>query len=180
MSISPTDSYKRLIELFTNRYSCRDFNPAKEVPRSMVEEVVEGARLAQSAVNRQPWTFVAVTDPALRSVLLAKSRPAFMQAPVLLVACGHHDQAWHRPADNKDHTDVDLAIAIENICLSAAALGLGCCWVCSFDFESTAQALGLPENVEPVALIPLGFAATDDIPPKNRKSLDEILRWEKF
>lgn len=174
------ETYNRFHQLMERRYSCRDYDAARPVGRELVEKVIEGARLAPSACNRQPWTFVAVTDAETRRAVLAKSRPAFLEAPVVIVACGHHGQAWHRPADDKDHTDVDLSIAVEHICLSAASLGLATCWVCSFDVPATAAALGLPENVEPIALIPLGYAKTDEIPPKNRKSLEEILKWEKF
>lgn len=172
--------YTALIELLKTRYSCRDFNPDSPVSVADVEKVVEAARLAQSAVNRQPWTFVAVTDMNVRKQILAKSRPAFMEAPVVLVACGHHDKSWHRPTDGKDHMDIDLSIAIENMCLAASTLGLGCCWVCSFDVVATRWALDLPDDVEPVALIPLGYPKTNNVPDKVRKPLDEILRWEKY
>lgn len=173
-------AYTDFIRLVTDRYSCRSYNPDAEVDKKTVEAVLEAARLAPSAVNRQPWTFVAVTDKETRQAILSKSRPAFLDAPVLIVACGHHDVAWHRPADDKDHTDVDVSIAVEHICLSAAALGLATCWVCSFDVEATRKAINLPNQVEPVALIPLGYATTSQIPAKTRKTMDQILKWEKY
>ena len=172
--------YESFISLVGQRYSCRDFDPEREVNAEAVREVVEAARLAPSACNRQPWTFIAVTDRTTREKILSKSRPAFLDAPVVLVACGYHNDAWHRPADNKDHTDVDISIAVEHLCLAATARGLATCWVCSFDTGATIDALGLPEAVEPIALIPLGYPKTADVPEKKRKSLDEILRWEKF
>ena len=175
-----TESYKSFLELARERYSCRDFDAARPVDKDTVEQIIETARLAPSAVNKQPWVFVAVTDLETRQRILAKSRPSFINAPVLIVACGLHDDAWHRPSDNKDHTDVDVSIAIEHICLSAASLGLGTCWVCSFDVPGTCDTLSLPENVEPVALIPLGYPAVNQIPAKKRKEFTEILRWEKF
>lgn len=167
-------------ETVRQRYSCRTFDTARLVGKDIVEHIVEAARLAPSACNRQPWTFVAVTDRETREKILVKSRPSFIEAPVLLVCCGHHAEAWHRPADNKDHTDVDVSIAVEHICLAATDAGLATCWVCSFDTTATRQAIGLPEDVEPVALIPLGYPATADVPVKTRKPLDEILKWEKF
>lgn len=173
-------TYNNFIELLNERYSCRNFDATKQVTPDQVEAVIEAARLAPSACNRQPWTFVAVTDKATREQMLSKSRPAFLEAPVLIAACGHNATAWHRPSDNKDHTDVDLSIACEHICLAATSLGLATCWVCSFDVDATRNALGIPDDVEPIALIPLGYAADNSIPIKNRKSLSEILRWEKF
>lgn len=173
-------TYTQLIKLLNSRYSCRDFDPSKDVSDDNINKILEAARLAQSAVNRQPWTFVVVRDNDTKAKILAKSRPAFMEAPVVIVACGHHDQAWQRPLDGKDHTDVDLSIAIENICLATTTLGLATCWVCSFDVPATREALSLPADIEPVALLPLGYAKTSDIPAKTRKSLEEIVRWEKF
>ena len=172
--------YSQLTNLLKARYSCRNFSTAP-VSDALVESVIESARLAPSACNRQPWTFIAVRDEKARHTMLAKSRPAFNDAPVVIVACGHHDQAWHRPSDGKDHTDVDLSIAIEHICLAATALGLATCWVCSFDTEATRDVVSLPPEVEPIALIPLGFSAdTSEAPAKIRKDLDQILRWEKY
>lgn len=176
-----TEAYTRFIDCATQRYSCRAYDPDATVSDDDIRAVIEGARLAPSACNRQPWTFVVVRDASARRTLLAKSRPAFLDAPVLIVACGHHDTAWHRPADNKDHTDVDLSIAIEHLCLAASAAGLGTCWVCNFDVEATRSLLNLPADVEPIALIPLGHAlGGSNAPEKSRKPLDEILRWEKY
>lgn len=173
-------TYPAFMDLLSKRYSCRRYNPALPIDPDLVGAVVEAARLAPSACNRQPWTFVAVTDADTRHAMLAKSRPSFVDAPVVLVALGHHDRAWHRPTDDKDHTDIDLAIACEHICLAATALGLGTCWVCSFDTDAVRRLLDLPTNVEPVALIPLGYPMDDEIPAKNRMTTDDILRWEKF
>lgn len=172
--------YDNFMNLVRARYSCRDYDATAPVSDEEVSKVLDAARLAPSACNRQPWTFVVVRDEALRSRILAKSRPAFMNAPVLIVACGHHDAAWHRPVDDKDHTDVDVSIAVEHICLAAAALQLGTCWVCSFDVEGTRAALELPDEVEPVALIPLGRPVSGDIPTKTRKPESEIVRWGKY
>ena len=75
--------------------------------------------------------------------------------------------------------DVDLAIAAEHICLAAASLQLGTCWVCNFDPEALRNCLNLTENQEPVVIIPIGYPAEGSIvPKKSRKELDEIVEWE--
>lgn len=158
------------------RYSCRSFT-SENISESDLYRTLEAARLAPSACNRQPWRFYVVRDDSKRQRLLAKSRPSFVQAPVLIVAVGLHEEAWHRPSDGKDHTDIDLAIAIEHICLAAADAGLGSCWVCSFDVEATRQVLGLPENEEPIALIPIGYPADSAIPEKKRKDMCDIVTF---
>lgn len=174
------NQYSRFIDLISSRYSCRSYSDAP-VSREIVMKILEAARLAPSACNRQPWRFVVVTDESTRARILAKSREGFRKAPVLIVACGDHSTAWHRTADNKDHTDVDIAIAVEHICIAATSLGLGSCWVCSFDTDAAREAIDLPADWEPIALIPIGYPADDSqVPQKIRKSDDEIIRWGKF
>lgn len=169
--------YIDFLDLCEKRYSCRNYS-TEPVNEEKVMKVLRTAQLAPSACNRQPWTFYVVTDAGRRQRMLTKSRPAFNDAPVLIVAIGHHDQAWHRTADNKDHTDIDLAIAGEHIALAAEAAGLATCWICSFDVDAVRAELNLAENEEPVALFPLGYAAEDDIvPKKSRKPLTEIVKW---
>ncbi len=160
------------MQLIRDRYSCRQYKDMA-IDRADLDRVLEAARMAPSACNRQPWTFHVVQDPELRARMLAKSRPGFMHAPAVIVAVGHHGQAWHRPADQKDHTDVDVSIAVEHICLAATALGLATCWVCSFDTQAVCDVLSLGTDDEPVALIPIGYP--DDCPiEKKRKPLSEM------
>jgi nitroreductase len=175
------NSYPQFYELVCKRYSCRSYDATREVTDELVRAVIETAQLAPSACNRQPWRFVVVRNAARRAKMLAKSRPAFLDAPVLIVACGVRSDAWVRPSDQKNHTDVDLAIAIEHICLAATSLDLATCWVCSFDVDAVRSELNLPTDVEPIALLPLGFAAPGtSIAAKVRKPLEEILRWENY
>ena len=106
-----------------------------------------------------------------------------------IVACADHRESWHRPADGKDHADIDVAIAVEHLCLAATEVGLGTCWVCNFDVALCRGALGLPSGVEPVVMVPVGlpsgvepvvmvpvgYAADAAVPEKKRKSLEDIL-----
>ncbi len=163
-------------DLVKERYSCRNFSNRK-VETEDLNKIMEAVRLAPSACNKQPWLFYVVTDEEMRKKILAKSRPAFIEAPVLIVAVGKHEEAWHRPSDGKDHTDVDVSIAVEHLCLAAAELGLGTCWVCSFDTYATVECLNLPVEHEPIAIIPLGYPAENSIvTEKKRKAMDDILR----
>ena len=79
---------------------------------------------------------------------------------------------------NKDHADIDIAIAVEHICLAATEQGLGTCWVCNFDPAVCRNVLSLPQNLEPAVLIPIGYpAATAEAAPKKRKEADEIISY---
>ena len=95
-------------------------------------------------------------------------------APCIIVACTNHEESWHRRADNKDHADIDIAIAVEHLCLAATEQGLGTCWVCNFDASQCSTVLGLPEYIEPAVLIPVGYAEDEPV-EKKRKMLNEIL-----
>lgn len=173
--------YDKLTALMADRYSCREYEPTP-VTDSEIRAVIEGARLAPSAVNRQPWTFVVLRTPEerQRAIDAYSHRPFLRQAPAIIVAVGLHDEAWHRGADGKDHTDIDVAIATEHVCLAATALGLATCWVCNFDPDILRSRLELPDNAEPVVIIPLGRPASGEVPEKTRKPLDQIIRWGKF
>ncbi len=163
-------------DLVKERYSCRNFSNRK-VETEDLNKIMEAVRLAPSACNKQPWLFYVVTDEEMRKKILAKSRPAFIESPVLIVDVGKHEEAWHRPSDGKDHTGVDVSIAGEHLCLAAAELGLGTCWVCSFDTYATVECLNLPVEHEPIAIIPLGYPAENSIvTEKKRKAMDDILR----
>ena len=120
----------------------------------------------------------AEADPEVRDIILkVYNRPWIATAPVYIVAVGMHNQAWHRPCDGKDHADIDVAIAVEHICLAASALGLGSCWVCNFEASELHRLLQLGSDEEPVAIIPVGYPADADAPRRGRKSLDEIVQW---
>ena len=165
------------------RYSCRNYNRNRVVERSILTSVIEAARIAPSACNRQPWAFVVIDDECdalyREAIIKSYNRPWVESAPAFIVACGDHTQAWHRPADGKDHTDVDLSIAIEHICLAATDAGLGTCWICNFDRETLIKALNIPESFEPIAIIPIGYPM-DSAPAKNRKEIDQIIKWGSF
>lgn len=165
------------LELTKKRYSVRKYKD-EPVEREKLLQVLEAARYAPSACNYQPWHFIVVTDEELKN-RIAETYPRdwFREAPVVIVACGDHSSSWKR-GDGKDHCDVDLAIAIEHMALAAADLGFCTCWVCAFDARRCHEILELPDNLEVVALLPLGYPAEEGIPEKKRKGLDEIVTWK--
>ena len=92
----------------------------------------------------------------------------------MIIASILHDEEWVR-GDGKHHGDIDIAIAVEHLCLAATEQSLGTCWVCNFDAELCKSLFGLSENEEPAVLIPLGYPA-DAPKDKNRKAIHEIVR----
>ena len=135
---------------------------------------MECVQLAPSACNKQPWTFRIVSDEEDRKKLSrCYNREWFATAPVMIIASILHDEEWVR-SDGKHHGDIDIAIAVEHLCLAATEQGFGTCWVCNFDAELCKILFGLSGNEEPAVLIPLGYPA-DEPKEKNRKSINEIV-----
>lgn len=176
-----TEAYSQLLALAKERYSCRAYSD-KPVDRATLMSVFDIVRLSPSACNRQPWKFVVADSEQQRKAIVdSYDREWIRSASNFIVCCGLHDEAWHRGCDGKDHTDVDLAIAIEHLCLAASSLGLGTCWVCNFNPAPIREAFALPDNVEPIALIPIGYPAEGSVvPEKKRKELSEIVGFGKF
>ncbi len=167
------------LELATERYSLRKFSD-QPVEQEKILRILEAARLAPSAVNYQPCHFIIVTDHELKAKIAeGYSRPWFAKAPVVIVACGDHSMSWKR-RDGKDHVDVDVAIAVDHLTLAAVELGLGTCWVCAFDAEHVRDVLKLPEHLEAIALVPLGYPGDEQRPIKKRKSIEELVSWNGY
>lgn len=170
----------RFSRLITLRYSVRNYKNTP-VESQKLEQVLNAARLAPSAVNFQPWHFIVVTKPEnLTKIHLTYHREWFRTAPVIIIACADHSLSWKRSIDGKDSAEIDVAIAVDHMTLQAADLGLGTCWVCNFDTQRCAEALKLPGHIEPVVMVPLGYPVEEEIPSKRRKLLEEIIHWEKF
>jgi len=151
------------------------------VPKEKIEKILEAARLAPSANNIQPWHFIVVTDPEKRAKLAKAPFAGFLkEAPVVIVGCG--DQK----ASPKWFT-VDVAIAMQNMVLTATSEGLGTCWVGSFDENQVRELLKIPENYRVVALLALGnprdkFDFTGKVLHlfRRRKSLEKIVSFDEF
>ncbi len=165
-------------ELIKARYSVRAYKP-DAVEEEKVARVLEAARLAPTAANRQPFRLIVIR-PAGREAELRRiyGREWFVTAPLVLCICGVPAEGWVR-MDGKPYTDVDVSIAMDHLVLAATDQGLGTCWIAAFDPAAAREVLGLPEGVEPVAFTPLGYAA-DRPRPKERKPLDALVRYDHW
>lgn len=165
-------------ELIKKRYSVRAYKP-DPVEDEALNQVLEAARLAPTAANRQPFQLIVIhtagREAELRRIY---NRDWFVQAPLIICACGIPAQGWIR-RDGKNYTDVDVAIVMDHLILAAADLGLGACWIGAFDPTAAREVLGLPDGVEPIVFTPLGYPA-DRPRPKKRKPLSELVRYERW
>lgn len=169
-------------DLAKMRFSARSYRP-DPVEESKLMSILEAGRIAPSAANYQPWYFIVIRDEKNREKMTeAYTREWFRQAPVMIVICGNHSSSWKR-SDGKDHCDIDIAIAADHMTLAAAELGLGTCWICNFNRNLVAQIINLPENIEPIVILSLGY--TDAEPDMKRhelkrKPMETILFHESF
>ena len=163
-----------LLELVKARYSCRCYQ-STSVEQDKLDYIMECVRFAPSAVNRQPWKFRIVRNEADKEKLQkCYNREWFQTAPMYIICSILHDEEWIR-SDGKHHGDIDVAIAVEHLCLAATEQGLGICWVCNFDAELCKKSFGLGENEEAAVLIPIGYPA-DDPKEKKRKDIEQICK----
>lgn len=165
-------------EAIKTRRSVRAYQD-KPVPEDVLNRLLEAVRLAPSAGNRQDWKFIIVKDKeTIQAIARAANNQQFIaQAPVVIVAVSLNPDrimSCEVPA-----YAVDLAIAVDHITLAATAEGLGTCWIGAFSQGEMKKILNVPDKYKIVTLTPLGYPA-DSPRPKVRKSLEEIVCYEKF
>ena len=166
------------LDLISKRYSVRAYTP-DPVEDEKLELILEAARLAPTAANRQPFQLIVVHTAGREDELLnIYRREWFVQAPLLICACGVPRHSWVRN-DRRRYLDVDVAIVVDHLIMAATDLGLGTCWVAAFNERAARQALGLPDEIEPLIFTPLGYAA-DKPGKKERKSVAELVRYERW
>jgi nitroreductase len=176
-------------DVIKTRTSIRDYSD-KEVEDEKIKYVLECARWAPSWVNKQCWRFIVVRD---KETIIALSKTSIINrwlkhVPVIIVACGDPESSGTN--NDIEYYTVDVAIATENLILAATDVGLGTCWIASFDEKKVKEILGIPNRIKVVTLTPLGYPAEKKgilgsitkffTRSKKRKSLDEIVRYDKW
>jgi nitroreductase len=166
-------------EAIRRRKSVRSYLD-KPVEPAKLQRVLEAARLAPSANNRQEWRFVVVTDADLRRRLAdeAAGQRFIGEAPVVIAACAETDR--HNMRCGIPCYPIDVAIAIDHLTLAAVAEGLGSCWIGAFDPQKVRQILGIPGHIEVVELLPLGYPRDPEPAARSRLSMDRILHRERW
>ena len=175
------------MELVKKRESTRGYS-SKSVPREIIDQCLEAARLAPSACNSQPWSFIVVDDETKKNEIVKKSMSgiyssnAFVKtAPVIIAAVTENSTYIARMGGmlrNVKYNLIDLGIACEHIALQAAELGLGTCWLGWFNEKALKNVLDLPKSAKVDVALCLGYPE-GALPPRKkiRKPLDKIRRY---
>jgi nitroreductase len=181
-----------VIEAIHNRRSIRKYKD-QPVEEEKLLEIINCGRLAPSDTNTQPWNFIVVRSEEMRTKLAEVShRQDWMVAAPVFIVCVADIRVrvatteTLRMCINEDTPGIalkqvilDTAIAGENIVLAAEALGLGTCWVSWFVQDEIRPVLDIPSDKYVVAIITMGYA--DQTPkPRPRRSLDEVIRYERW
>jgi nitroreductase len=166
-----------VFEVIRTRRSIRKYE-AKLVEEEKLRKVLEAARLAPSAGNKQPWRFIIVTDPKIKEKLKPPyRRDVVVSAPVVIVGCAIPSESF----PETDFWKIDVTIALQNLVLAAWEEGLGTCWLGVFhEEEEIKSVLGLPKEARVVAMVALGYPAEKKDPVTDRKPLEEIIRYNHW
>jgi len=168
-------------EVIRTRRSIRRYRP-DPVPGEILERVLDAARIAPSGSNRQPTRLILVRDAETKRALVpfCGNQGFLAEAPIVAVACGHNLH-YNRGNYMGDYAMlVDVAIAVDHLTLAARAEGLGTCWIGLFDNDGIKKLLSIPEEVQVVALTPLGYPSQEFEEPGSRKPLSEVVYYERY
>ncbi len=176
------------MDLIARRQSCRAYR-TDPVPQEHVERMLEAARLAPSACNKQPWRFAVVRSEELRRRIVEEGflfgirMDWALDAPVHVAVGMETSFVTHRlgaSVSGVNYPWVDIGIAGEHLVLAATELGLGTCWIGWIRPRHVARIVGWPRSVKPVVVITVGYPRDLDpaaAPAFRRKPMDDLVKW---
>lgn len=164
------------------RRSIRAFSD-RRVTDKEVKKLIEAARWAPSAGNIQPWEFIVVKDSQVKHGLseAALNQTLIEEASVVIVVCADPTRSSKRYGAKGVNLYClqDTAAATQNILLTAHSMGLAACWVGAFNEEAAKRVLRLPDELRPIAIVPVGHHA-EKTRARPRRPLNEIVHYETF
>jgi nitroreductase len=181
-----------LLDLIKHRKSCRRFDPAREVAPELIEKCLEAARHAPSACNSQPWTFIVVSDDAIRADIcdnalctgLYQMNAFCREAPALVAIVSERMRFWASAGSQARDTRyylIDIGIAGEHFALQAEELGLATCWLGWFDEKAVKKALNVPRGKRIDVMLALGYAEPGwRGRARPRKPIDEMSSYNAY
>jgi len=197
-----------VLDAIRKRRSIRNYKP-DQIPREVMDKLLEALRLAPSGGNRQPYKFIIVQDGETRRKLATACRwnpgrpnghDFIAEAPLVIVACGSATRAITRyykdgkvfltfgtkpeeidkdPIEYDNTMPIDLAIALDHLTLVAAAEGLGTCWVAGLDELEVKKLLSIPDDMRVPIVMPVGYPVSWP-EPRPRKPLERIVCYERY
>jgi nitroreductase len=179
----------KFLDLARTRQSVRKYLD-KPVEREKIERCLEAARLAPSANNSQPWSFIIVDDPKLKEAVAGKTFDKLisfnrfsLQAPVLILIISERPSFFSRiggAVKDKQFSLIDIGITAEHLCLQAAEEGLGTCMLGWFNEKGVKKLLNIPQSKRVELIITVGYPESIQIRLKKRKPIDQIKNYNSY
>lgn len=169
------------LELAKKRYSCRSYKPDKVRDQDLMK-ILEAGRVSPSACNNQPYKLLVVRE--MENLEKLRKTGRIYNAPVIIVVCGEVEASWQSRWTGRRSTDTDAAIVTDHMMLEAASLGLDTLWMAAFDPQMIKRDFALPEGVEPLNLLLVGYGEDEPQSPARhetaRKPLEQLAFFEKL
>ena len=167
-----------LLDCIRKRFSVRKFLD-KPVEQEKIDILLEAAKLAPSASNKQTWHFVVIRDKEKRKQLtdICRGQKFVSEAPITIAVC--NSNLDYIMTCGQKAPVIDGAIAGEHIVLQAVELGLGSCWIGAFYHDKMAKLINLPMDYEIIGLLPIGYPAVEK-GNRDLKSIGEIVSYDSF
>lgn len=167
------------IDTAKKRFSVRNYADRPVEPEK-VRLILEAAHVAPTAANRQPVRLIVVQS---REGLEKIGKAANIYgAPLAIIVCADHNRAWVRPFDKKNTCDIDASILTDHMMLQATELDLGSVWICYFKPDVICEEFQLPENLEPINILAIGYSNEEDGKPDRfnwtRIPMDQLVSCE--
>lgn len=168
-------------KLIAERFSVRNFKN-EHLPQEITDKLLNAAQLAPTGCNFQPQRILVLnTDTSIEN--LKGCTKCHFNAPTAMLVCYNTDESWTRKYDGAKSAPVDAAIVATHIMLEAKAIGVGCCWVMHFDPSAMRTTFNIPQNIEPLALLVMGYPS-DDAKPLDMhfetRPIEETVFYDTF
>lgn len=170
-----------ILDTIKKRYSVRKYKNTP-IEQEKIDAILEAAHCAPTAANMQPQKILVVQKPENLAKFSAGANT--YNAPLVMLVCADLNEVWVRPYDGKNMVDIDASIITDHMMLTATDLGLGSCWITYFDPKAIRTAFKLPDNLVPVNILAIGYAADQPQSPdrhsETRKALNQTVSFEAF
>ena len=166
------------LELAQSRFSVRTFDQ-RPVEQEKIDALLKVVQMAPTAENKQPQKVYIIRGDENRKKLKTVTKYAF-NAPMYFLICCDKNKVWKHKTEDYYSTEIDGTISATHVILEAHDLGLGSVVVRSFETEKIKEAFGIPENMIPVALLPIGYPKEGTKPSKLHFKKNDIKEFAEY
>lgn len=168
-------------KVISGRYSVRKFK-SEQLPQEIIDKILLAGHKAPTGCNYQPQRILVLNNEQSMSKLRECTKCHF-NAPAAMLICHNKDESWKRPYDGALSSSVDAVIVTTHMMLAAHEAGVGSCWVMHFDPLAMREKFSIPENIEPSALLVMGYPAPDSEPLElhfKSRPMEEVVFYDSF